>query len=368
MNLLSYRLIRAANACLSLILVLTLTGCMWIADKGRIKVAEIDGKGITRDDLDQVIRDKETDEKPIIESRGDLLRVLEEHIDYTLKQNLAKEFADEGKLNLPREMAARQLDMEKPDFVRSIQNAQEIGLSPGDITYLEQEREIQIDKVHERLMGEAALGLWAQEALADGILAITDDDYAKEFEWSKNELRKAEQTRFEGIFFPIAGTVEGAQQALSKAQEVIGRLKQGENFDDVAAEKAASNEGFVFRTELPNNPSQFKFRSFWEQAEGQGAGSIVGPVPISGWEQTRQDPGGNVVSQPIPDSYLVAHVLENTPQRPLTLEEAKEPMSGPIIYAKSIAKLREIHKVQIYEDKLKDPSIYQRDRGGMMRN
>lgn len=368
MNLLSYRLVRAANAGLSLILVMTLSGCMWIADKGRIKVAEIDGKGITRDDLDQVIREKDTAEKPIIESRGDLLRVLEEYVDYTLKQNLAKQFADAGKLDLPREMAARQLDMEKPDFVRSIQNAQEMGLSPADITYVEQEREIQIDKMHERLMGEAALSLWAQEALADGTLEITEEDYEKEFEWSKNELRAAEKTRFEGIFFPIAGTAEGAQQALTKAQEVIGRLKQGENFDDVAAEKAANNEGFVIRTELANNPAQFKFRSFWEQAEGQGVGAIVGPVPIRGWEQTRRDSEGNVVNQPIPDSYLVAHVLENTPLRPLTLEEAKEPMSGPIIYAKAIAKLRELHKVKIYEDKLKDPSIYQRDRGGMMRN
>ena len=65
-------------------------GCGMIADKDRIKVAKINDRYITRGDLYKVIREMPDAERDI-RTKGDMLRVLNRHIDELIKLPLSQE-------------------------------------------------------------------------------------------------------------------------------------------------------------------------------------------------------------------------------------------------------------------------------------
>jgi parvulin-like peptidyl-prolyl isomerase len=69
-----------------------------------------------------------------------------------------------------------------------------------------------------------------------------------------------------------------------------------------------------------------------------------------------QDAQGRPVQRRTPDGYIVFEVLQHVPATQKTLEDAKGDLAHDILYAKMIAKLRTDNGVEVYEDKLPDPS------------
>ena len=51
-------------------------------------------------------------------------------------------------------------------------------------------------------------------------------------------------------------------------------------------------------------------------------------------------------------------IEQRTPPIQKTLEQAKQDLTAPLLYAKMMAELRTKHRVEVYEDKLPDPSMY----------
>lgn len=60
----------------------------------------------------------------------------------------------------------------------------------------------------------------------------------------------------------------------------------------------------------------------------------------------------------IPDSLLVAQIVDEVPETQKTLEESKPDLTPLILYAKVMDQLRKEHGVSLFEDKLPDPSMY----------
>ena len=62
----------------------------------------------------------------------------------------------------------------------------------------------------------------------------------------------------------------------------------------------------------------------------------------------------------MPAAYLVLQVLDHRPETQLTLQEAKPQLVTTIAFAKMMDLLREENGVEIYDDKLPDPSMFVR--------
>lgn len=335
-------------------ILLALPGCGWLADPERIVVARIGDEAIRREDLTRVLREMLDDERPLIKSRNDLRRVLEHYIDYQIKQDLAEPLAAEGKISIPRQLAANRFDMQHPDYRRYIEFGKNMGLSDAERKYFEQEREYRIDLVEEELLGEAAISHRIREDLDAGTLEVSDEEYEEEYGFRKDELKNRETLVFEGIFFPTEQT-----GASTLATSAFNRMKAGENVRDLAAEYAAAGTGYPISSQLENDPRQAaKFGNFWQQASGSKEGDVIGPLFIKGWESAQQGPDGQMQSVRIPDSFLVARVIKAEPETQMTLEEAKPVLAPGILYAKMIRKLHEEYHVEILEENLPDPSRF----------
>lgn len=329
------------------------SGCGMIADPGRRKVAKIDDRYITRDDLFEVIRKLPDDERPVIQTKGDLLGALEDYINRELKAQQAERLVGEGKVHVPRDRAAYVYDMTHPESLMKISNPEDYSLTQNDLRFARDQREIGIDRELKRLQGERAILYLVEEGVTTGILEVSDEEYAEEYELRRFELMHPERATVRGLYFPVEREDAGASVAEARA-----RLAAGEDVEAIIA-ALADKGGNVLETRIVNDPQTAqKFGVFWEKASGAEAGSVVGPVFIRGWEKLEQDIRGTVKRQQLPDAYFVCKVLEHTPETPKTLEEAKVDLQITILYAKVMDRLRDQHGVEIYEDALPDPSIY----------
>ena len=341
---------------LMVVVLLFGTGCGWLADKERIPVARIGDEVIRREDLTRVLRRMLPEDRPFIRTRSDLLRVLENHIDGEIKQRLLA--ATQLETEVPRELAAAYFDASHPEYraAMNLEQAQELGLGQGEIEYYRSEREIRIDRIHEEMRGEAAVRQRIRKETESGELSVTDEEYMREYEYRKDQLRNYETVTFEGLVFPQA-----APGAANLAANARNRILSGELVDDIAAEYAAAGTAIPMSSALERNPDPRmapKFASFWQAATGASQGEVVGPVFISGWEIARRGPDGEAQSTVLPDSFLVCLITKAEPETPMTFEEAKRVLEPDILYAKMIRMLREENGVEVYEESLPDPAMY----------
>ena len=329
------------------------SGCGVIADKGRIKIARIDDKYVTRDDLNKAIRALPSDERPTIQTPGDVLKALNDYLDRQIKQKEATRLEGEGKIHVARELAAMRFDARHPEWSVRIANPEDYALTPTDLDYWKEERELGIDREHKRLLGEQALAYLIGEALRDGVMSISEEEYEREYTMQKYNLKNPEEAAVRGLYFPeqMAGALESAVQAMA-------RLQAGEGIDALAREYGDKGAG-VLETRIVNDPQLgMKFRTFWEKASGAEPGSVVGPIFIREWVKQELDIQGKIVRQPLPDAFFVCSLVDRKPETPKTLEEAKPDLQPGLLYAKMMARLREQHGVEVYEDKLPDPGMY----------
>ncbi len=329
-----------------------LTGCGWMADADRIVVARVGDEVIRREDLQNVLREMMPEERPIIRTRDDLLDVLEEHVDRKMKDKLVDIHEGSEEVHVPRELAAQRFDALFPEYRRYIMYGDQMELSPADVAFFETEREFRIDRMQRDMLGDAAIMFRLRQAVEAGELTVSEEELEEAYEERRDDLVNLETIVFDGIVFP--GEVEGASTLATGAYE---RLREGEDVSALAAEYAAAGTGFPLSSELQNDPrTQDRFRTFWQQASGAEAGDILGPIAIRDWEVALIDDQNRVSSRPIPQAFLVCEVIESSPARPMTLDEARPLLEESVLYEKKKEQLYEEFGVEIYPEQLPDPA------------
>jgi hypothetical protein len=329
-------------------------GCGLIAEKDQIKVAKLNDRYITRGDLARVIREMAPEDRPTIRNKGDLLRVLSNYLDEQIKRALAAQLESANKIYAPREAAEQQFDVAHPEYRDSLrmQNPEDYELSKADVEFLKSERELGIEKMRQAMLADAALTYQATEALRKGEIQITEGEYAREYKLRQDELKKFEAVGFVGIWFPASWP-----EAAAQAARVREHLDSGANFDEVVAEFRAQNPALVLEATIENDPNAESFVGFWRAASGAQPGNIIGPVFLPSFARVGVSDEGQPITQQLPEAYLVLKVLRHRPETVKTLEEAKPDLIGNIVIGNMMERLREENGVEIYDDKLPDPSF-----------
>lgn len=343
------------------IVVLLGAGCGFIADKDRIVIARMDGEPITRGDLEKALRNMASDERPIIRTKGDVRRALENYIDRELKEQLAETLRKEGKIHVDRDLARAIARAKHPEQFSVMPNPEDYDLDQGDVEAMKQEQEYLIDDEVRRLEAEQAVYIRIGEAVENGTLQPTEEQYRAEYELRKDDLQHHEQIIFSGVIVP------GSDDAsIGAATAIRGRLALGESPDDIARDYHELKAQAI-TTGLENDPANMKYAGFWQQASGAEPGGILGPIFVTGWEALRKNAQGQTIAEPIPNGLLVCKVTNHVPSEQKTLEEAKPDLIQTILYAQMMDLLRKEHGVEIYEDKLPDPSMYEAGESIMMK-
>lgn len=356
-----------------LVSVLICGGCGQITEKDNIRIARMDGKYITRGELFKLLREMDDKDRPKIRNKGDLLRVLNQYIDDRIKIPLGKELATENKISVPRESAREQFfrqsgddeeqlrsiwQMEVPEGGKTTPLMDVYNLTPASLQAMKSVVETGTDKALRKMLGEQAVAYLAMEDFKAGKLTLNEDDLKREYDLRANEFKKLEWMRFAAVRFPT-----DSADALAQAAQVRARIDAGENFDDIYkeyAEKSREERGlpYIIQSEIENNPNLARFRGFWQAASGAEPGTIIGPMYLPQYQQIVQDAQGRTATVNMPDAYLVLKVLEIHPETAFSLEEARMLLAPSLLVAEKMKQLRAEHGVEIYENKLPDPSLF----------
>ena len=346
-------------------------GCGLIADTDRIVVAKIGDKSITRGDLFQLIYDMDDDERPIIRSRMDYRRVLDQYLDRQIKMPLGQQMAQEGKLKIDREVAREQFFQQSGDREQEYRHMWSVpvpeegeetelmkvyNLRASDIEAMKNIIEQETDRIIEQMQADAAVHTLAAEAYQKGEIELDPEALRLEYEVNQDKLHTYEGMTFLGLQFPAADPNSSAE-----ASRVRERLNNGEPFDTILEEYLARSMSYGIESDIENNPNLTRFQTFWDQASGAEEGDILGPLYMPEYTRMGQDASGQPVEQNVPATYLVLKVLEYRPARTLTLEEATPLLAAPIAYAAMMEKLRDERGVEVYEDKLPEVRGGERD-------
>lgn len=342
---------------LSLLAVFALPawGCGLLVDSDRIVVARMDGEPIRRGDLSRILREMDDEERPIIQTRGDLLQALNRYIDGRIKEELGEKLKESGELEIPRARAEQVYFEQHPEdrAVRQIQDPSALGYSPAEFRAMKDLIESRIDDVEAELYGDASVMFEAQRAARDGLITIEEEEYEQEYRLRKDEIKSLERISFTAIQIP--SSMDGAA---AEAAAIKKRIDEGESFDALVEEYGAKNPQFVLQSEMENNPSLAKFQTFWHTLHGAEEGKVYGPVFLPEYEMAAQLRDGRTMSRAFPAALLVLRVDSHQPSTTLSLEEAKQYLSPEILIRKMMQRLREQHGVEIYPDQLPDPSGY----------
>jgi arsenate reductase-like glutaredoxin family protein/predicted small lipoprotein YifL len=345
-----------------------ITGCGKIADTDQIEVARVDGKSITRADLFKVIRNMDDEQRPVIRNRGDLLRVLNQHIDASITKPLGKQLAKEGKINVPREMARERyfstlgdreeqmrsmwgMEVPPPGVVTPLMKVYE--LTPEHLRSQKDFIEQETDLVVETMQAEQAVQYLAVEAVKDKSLTLDDAALEQEYNLNPDAFQRLERMVFRAIRIPAS-----VPNAIQLATDARHRIDAGEDFEVLVDQYLQMNRAFVIESEIENNPTLERFQSFWLEASGAEPGTIIGPLYLPAYQQMAQNAQGQAAQREMPDSYMVLKVLEHEAARPLTLQEAKPLLAGPVIVGEMMKRLRAEHGVEVFEANLPDPQRF----------
>lgn len=343
-----------------------------MTDKDRIRVAKVGDKYITRGDLFKIIRDLPDKARPLIRNKSDLVRILNQQIDSRIKLPLGRQMAKEGKVSVDRETAREMFFRESGDEEEEYRNmwAMEVpppgvitplmevyGLTPELLQFNKDMVEEGTDRMIAKLQGEQALEVLAVDALKEGLIELDEEETEREYGFMKEQFVVPEYLEFKGI------RLDESDEAGSQASRLRERIQAGENFDSLLEEftrkGAEDNTQYVIEAGIVNDPRKSHLRAFWEAASGAEVGDIIGPVFLRASQQRSQDASGRIIVTEQPPYYLLCQVTVSQPQSLLPYEQARPQVVMPLIKAKMMHRLREEHGVEIYEDKLPDPSHMQ---------
>jgi len=340
-------------AALLLFLSLVAGACGFVADENSIVMAKMDGKNITRGDLRQHIRKKPDDEKPIIQTKADVLRELNAYINDTITADLAAKLHAEGKIDVDREVARAAYLKAHPEFASAfaVQDPTALGMTQADVEAVKASVEFGIDDEVDKMMRDEAIAYRMAQAVEEKAIDLTIEDVRREYELRKPFLVKYEFIEFIGMLFPLE-----APGALEEAVRARERIDNGEKFDDVISELMRRNPNLGTRSAIQNDPASDTFRAFWESAHGAKVGQILGPLILPAHQDMGIGQDGKPIARQVPASYVVLEVVAQEPERLKTFEEAGEEVATALLRKFALDQVRAEHGVEVYEDKLYDPS------------
>ncbi|MCC6797807.1 MAG: peptidyl-prolyl cis-trans isomerase [Candidatus Hydrogenedentes bacterium] len=342
--------LRAAALCA--LAAFSFSSCFGIIDKDRRKIAMFDGKAITRGDFNKVLRDMSPETRPNIRTKGDVRSALQNYLDKRVRHKNAEDLVATGRISIPRQMAEAVLRINKPEMFFKIENPEEYHMTEQDLKYMEEEREIRIDEMLKELEAEEGVLFRIDQAIKEQTIAVTDDEFQKEFELRKADLKHPERIAFSGVLIP-----GDSQEARAASAEATRKLRGGSPVQDVLNEYASAKAELI-EAELEKDPTKVKFAPFWQQASGAQVNDVVGPIFIQGWTQATQDAKGTTSQREYPAGMLTIKVTGRTDETQQTLEEAKPRLQRSILYGKVMDQLRTENGVQIFEDNLDDPGMF----------
>ncbi len=342
--------LRAAALCA--LAAISFSSCFGIIDKERRKIAMLNGKAITRGDFNKVLRDMSPETRPNIRTKGDVRSALQNYLDKEVRKKNAEDLVAAGKISIPRPMAEAVLRINKPEMFYKILNPEEYHMSEQDLKYMEEEREIRIDEMLKELEAEEGVLYRIDQAVKDQTITVSDDEYLKEFELRQADLNHPERIAFSGVLIP-----GDSQEARTASAEATRKLRAGSAVQDLVNEYATA-KAELLEAELEKDPTKIKFAPFWQQASGAQVNDVVGPIFIQGWTQATQDAKGSTSQRGYPAGMLALKVTDRTDASPKTLEEAKPQLQRSILYGKVMDQLRTENGVQIFEENLDDPGMF----------
>ena len=334
------------------------TGCGMIADKDRIVIATLDGNNVTRGDFAAILRNMTDEDRPLIQNKNDFRHALNDYLDGEVKSGLAKKLRAEKKISVPREVSREAYFKAFPEY-RTIYETrdsneslvEDLGITEGDLVAVRAEIEFGIDDIEEKLLREEAVRYVVNEAVRDGTLVISDEEFQREFKLVGADIKRLETIEFQAILIP-----ETQPEALREAGDIRRRLGSGEPFESIAEKYRSQSPRYILESVLQNDPTSTKFRAIWDAVSSRGEGDIVGPTFLPSFEQVSEGPTGRTQSRVMPNSYIVMRILNHTPESEMTWEEARPDLTPGLRVRKMLDRLREEHGVQVFEKNLPDPS------------
>lgn len=329
-------------------------GCGLIADKGLIVVATLNGEDITRGDLTQILRDMPDVERPLIQNKADLLRALNAYMDGEIKQFYAEQLEAEGKIERHRDFATAVYFQKYPDK-RSLEQVKE-NYPPAQLRALQADIEFGIDAEETLILRGQALRFLIDEALRNGTLVITDEEFKAEYD-RETTLQPGYFKHFESVIFD-AMRFDDDPASLGEAGTIARRIfEEGEPFEAIIdSMEETQPEGVMRAAKLENDPENNRFGTFWEEISGTEGGRVHGPVLLLEHTTIRQLPSGERVQQTVPNSFLVLKIIVHNAPTDKSLDEARSDLAPAISVRKLMARLRTKHGVEVYSDKLPDPA------------
>lgn len=343
------------------------SGCNRIADKDRIEIAKYDDRVITRGDLATMLREMDDSDRPKIRTKTDLRRVLNQYMDRQIKVPLGIQLASEGKIAVNRDQAREAYFKERGDdesmyrqmWAMDVDNTseatplmKEYNMTPQRIRSFKSLIEDGTDDMVKRMQGDQAVSYLAVEAYKQGGMKVDEDALQTEYDLRKDEFHQLERIHFLGIRVPAS-----TPNALTVAGRVREEIDRGANFELLTADLRARSADAVIESDIENNPTLDRFKGFWESASGAKAGDILGPVYLPEFQSYARDAQGQVKATVMPEAWVILKVLERFPEHEVSFEEAKPLLIPEILEGQMVGKLRQDHGVQIFEDRLPDPSM-----------
>lgn len=325
-----------------------------VADKDLIVVATLNGEDITRGTLTKALRDLPDVDRPLIQNKGDLIRALNAYIDGEIKQSYAKVLETEGKITRQRQAATAQYFRKNPDQLKMGEVAH--NFSEGQQNAMMADIEYGIDAEEELILREQALIYIITEAVKNGTLAVSDEEFRQEFE-RETLLNPSAYEHFEYVVFD-AIRFDQDSAGLEKAGDLVSSiLDHGESFETHIDSVEKTDPDRAMRSaEMSNDPASTRFSTFWNEVGGAEVGDIRGPVVIPSYKTIRMGPTGESVEETVPDSYLVLMVRDHAAPRSKTWEEARAQLSTSIYIRKMMDRLRTRHGVELFPDDLPNPA------------
>ena len=337
-----------------IVLIASMSGCYMVADPDRKIIAKFGDEEISRGDLKEIIGNLPDEQKPLIQSRSDLLDFLNSHLEGRIKETEARELRIDGKIEVDRNQARAIYLARHPEYA-PIENATDptgIGISKGELIALQAEMAFGIDDIEAILYQDAAFEYLVQQYIQQERPQISDADFESAYAKHKNSLMTFETIEFYGMRFPEA---PGARQEAVKARK---RIADGEEFDAVLESYLNISEQLGISAALENNPTNPKFAQFWYTVTGAQEGDIFGPVHLEAYDQLITGPDGRPVAQRQPEAWAVIKVVKAHAPRQKTLDESKQDLAMPILREQVMAQLREQYGVEVYPDELPRPEGY----------
>jgi hypothetical protein len=341
---------------LLLAIAFALPKCGILVDEDRVVVATIGDRNITTGELRHAIATIPPEERPSIQTRGDVRMALQEFIDREIKTMLADGLVQEAKIDMPVEEAAQYFFATNPDVpdIRSVTDPAILGMTTDyELDAIKEQLSQSIERTRRKLLNERAMDYYVQAAAASGSLTITNEQWTREFERNRDKLFNPARAKVRVIFVPATSPT-----AQSDAAQVRTRLGAGESYDTLATELMAARKGAAMATTLTDQGRTGRFAEFWQYVMQAQAGAVIGPLFIPG--MAAQGPN----TQAMPPSFMVCILDQLFPPKEQSFEEAKQFLAPSVLYVEARKKLRQEYAAIIVDKNLPDPSIAAAGMGG----